>query len=192
MPLSPSISPSGHNLLPQAVDICVLLMDSMPPSTEKRAHQLRSSNVCLWRGQKTMLNRRLIQPICHSAEQTNPLVYCIFIFCVYFLETGRLMGDCSEMQTVSFSLISVFSISYYVPLTCPVPKDCGLSFSITDLSKTFKCGNTCKATGPDGITSHVFIACADQLAGVFTDIQSLPTCFKMSTLVPVPKKAKVT
>ena len=42
-------------------------------------------------------------------------------------------------------------------------------------------------------------ACADQLTGVFTDIfnQSLsqsadPTCLKMSTIVPVPKKAKVT
>lgn len=114
IPLSPSNSSSGHNLLlPQAVDICVLLMDSMPPGTEKRAHQLRS-NFCLWRGQKTMLNLRLIQPICHSAEQTNPLVNCIFIFCVYFLETGRLMGDCSEMQTVLLCFIAVFSISYYV------------------------------------------------------------------------------
>ena len=41
--------------------------------------------------------------------------------------------------------------------------------------------------------------CADQLAGVFTDIfnQSLsqsavPTFFKWATIVPVPKKAKVT
>ena len=39
----------------------------------------------------------------------------------------------------------------------------------------------------------------DQLAGVFTDIfnrslsQSVdPTCFKMATIVPVPKKAKIT
>ena len=50
-----------------------------------------------------------------------------------------------------------------------------------------------------GIPSRVLKACADQLAGVFTDIfnQSLsqsavPTCFKRATIVPVPKKAKVT
>ena len=42
-------------------------------------------------------------------------------------------------------------------------------------------------------------ACADQLAGVFTDIFNrflsksvIPTCFKMATIVPVPKKAKIT
>ena len=54
------------------------------------------------------------------------------------------------------------------------------------------------AAGPDGIPSRVLRAGTDQLAGVFTDIfnqshsQSLvPTFFKMATIVPVPKKAKV-
>ena len=67
------------------------------------------------------------------------------------------------------------------------------------MSKTFKRVNPRKAAGPDGISSRVLRACADQLAGVFTDIFNLslsqsavPTCFKMSTIVPVPKKAKVT
>ena len=42
-------------------------------------------------------------------------------------------------------------------------------------------------------------ACADQLAGVFTDIFNMsliesviPTCFKQTTIDPVPKNAKVT
>ena len=67
------------------------------------------------------------------------------------------------------------------------------------MSKTFKSVNPRKAAGPDGIPSRVLRACADQLAGVFTDIFNLslsqsavPTCFKMTTIVPVPKKAKVT
>jgi hypothetical protein len=45
----------------------------------------------------------------------------------------------------------------------------------------------------------VLRACADQLAGVFRDIFNLsisqsvvPTCFKMSTTLPGPKKAKGT
>jgi hypothetical protein len=53
--------------------------------------------------------------------------------------------------------------------------------------------------GPDGITSCVLKACEDQLAGVFTDIfnlslsqSSVPTYFKMATIVPVRKNAKVT
>jgi hypothetical protein len=51
----------------------------------------------------------------------------------------------------------------------------------------------------DGIPSRILRACTDQLAGVFIDIFNLslsrsavPICFKMSTIVPVPKKAKVT
>ena len=67
------------------------------------------------------------------------------------------------------------------------------------LYKSLKRVNPHKAAGPEGIPSCDLRACADQLAGVFTDIfnQSLsqsvvPTCFKMATIVPVPKKAKVT
>ena len=67
------------------------------------------------------------------------------------------------------------------------------------MSKTFKRVNPRKAAGPDGIPCHVLRACADQLSVVFTDIFTLSlfqaadsTCFKMSTIVPVPKKAKVT
>uniref|UniRef100_A0A8L0DJB6 Reverse transcriptase domain-containing protein n=1 Tax=Oncorhynchus mykiss TaxID=8022 RepID=A0A8L0DJB6_ONCMY len=86
-----------------------------------------------------------------------------------------------------------------VPLTRPATKTCGLSFTAADVRKTFKRVNHRKAAGPDGIPSRALRACADQLAGVFTDIfhQSLsqsvvPTCFKRATIVPVPKKAKVT
>jgi hypothetical protein len=49
------------------------------------------------------------------------------------------------------------------------------------------------------IPSSVLRVCADQLSRVFTDRFNLSlfqsavsTCFKMSTIVPVPKKAKVT
>ena len=86
-----------------------------------------------------------------------------------------------------------------MPLTQPATKTCVISFTVANVSKTFKRVNPRKAAGPVGIPSRVLGACADQLAGVFTDIfnQSLsqsvaPTCFKMATIVPVPKKAKVT
>jgi hypothetical protein len=55
------------------------------------------------------------------------------------------------------------------------------------------------AAGPDDIPIRIIRACADQLADVFTDIfnhslsQSVVSiCFKMASIVPVPKKAKVT
>ncbi|KAK1792065.1 hypothetical protein P4O66_001844 [Electrophorus voltai] len=54
-----------------------------------------------------------------------------------------------------------------------------------------------KAVGPDGICGRVLKACADQLAPVFTDIFNLsltlrivPSSFKRSTIVPVPKKPR--
>ena len=63
-----------------------------------------------------------------------------------------------------------------------------LTFSVADASKTFKHVNPRKASGPDSIPSRVLRACADQLAGVFTDIFNLslsqfvvPAFFKMST-----------
>ena len=67
------------------------------------------------------------------------------------------------------------------------------------MSKTFKHVNIHKAAGPDGLPGLVLRACADQLASVFTDIFNLslsesviPTCFKHTTIVPVPKNTKVT
>ena len=82
--------------------------------------------------------------------------------------------------------------------TVPATKDCGLSSSVADVSKTFKRVNPRKAAGPDGIPSRVLRVWADELAGVFTDIFNLslsqstvPTCFKMA-IVPAPKNAKVT
>ena len=86
-----------------------------------------------------------------------------------------------------------------VPPTQPTTRDCELSFSVADVSKTFKRVNPREAAGPNSIPSCVLRACSDQLAGVITDIfnQSLSqsavtTCFKMGTIVSVRKKAKVT
>ena len=81
-----------------------------------------------------------------------------------------------------------------VPPTWPTIKDCGFTFSVANVSKTFKHVNPRKASGPDGIPIHVLRACTDQLAGVFTDIFNLhlsqsavPTCFKMATIVLYPR-----
>lgn len=66
------------------------------------------------------------------------------------------------------------------------------------MKRLLKKQNPRKAAGPDGVSTSCLRSCADQLTPVFTDIfnQSLvqgkvPACFKASTIVPVPKKAKV-
>jgi hypothetical protein len=74
-----------------------------------------------------------------------------------------------------------------------------ITLSVADVSKTFKQVNIHKAAGPDGLPGRVLRACADQLAGVFTDIFNMsltesviPTCFKQTTIVPVPTNTKAT
>ncbi len=74
-----------------------------------------------------------------------------------------------------------------------------LSIYVADVTQSFKRVNIRKAVGPDGIPGRVLRACAFQLAGVFTDIFNLslslsvvPSCFRKSTIVPIPKKNKIT
>jgi hypothetical protein len=55
--------------------------------------------------------------------------------------------------------------------THPNQKPCVITLSVAvDVSKTFKQVNIHKAAGPDGLPGRMLQACADQLAGVFTDI----------------------
>ena len=79
------------------------------------------------------------------------------------------------------------------------PGVCVITLSAADVSKTYKQDNIHKAAGPDRLPGRVLRACADQLANVFTDIFNLslsesviPTCFKQTTIVPVPKNTKIT
>ncbi len=74
-----------------------------------------------------------------------------------------------------------------------------LTLSVADVTRSFKRVNIRKAVGPDGIPGRVLKACAFQLAGGFTDIFNLslslsvvPSCFKKSIIVPIPKKNKIT
>ena len=80
-----------------------------------------------------------------------------------------------------------------------VLEDYVITLSTANVSKTFNMVNIHEAAGPDGLPGCVLHACADQLASVFIDIFNMsliesviPTCFKQTTTVPVPKSTKVT
>ncbi len=56
-----------------------------------------------------------------------------------------------------------------------------------------------KAPGPDSVTPVCLKSCADQLAPIFTQIFNrslelceVPSCFKCFTIIPIPKKPKIT
>ena len=78
-----------------------------------------------------------------------------------------------------------------------VQDDCVITLFIVHVSKTIKQVNIHKVAVPDALPGHVLRACADQLSSVFAEIFNLsltepviPTCFKQTTIVPVPKNTK--
>ncbi len=72
-----------------------------------------------------------------------------------------------------------------------------ITVSEDEVRRALKRVNIWKAAGPDGITGWVLRSCADQLAGLFTSIFNeflatsvVPTSFKTSIIIPVPKNNK--
>ncbi len=81
----------------------------------------------------------------------------------------------------------------------PPPPTPALQISEDDMRQVFKKNNRRKAPGPDGVSPACLKTCADQLATIFTQIFNrslelceVPSCFKRSTIIPVPKKPKIT
>ena len=78
----------------------------------------------------------------------------------------------------------------------PPPEELPLSVSTADVRRILLRVNMNKAAGPDNIPGRVLKTCANQLVDVITDIfnislsqESVPTCFKTATIIPVPKKS---
>ncbi len=83
-----------------------------------------------------------------------------------------------------------------LPPLSPTP---ALQISEDDLRQVFIKNKRGKAPGPDGVSPACLKTCADQLAPIFTQIFNrslelceVPSCFKRSTIIPVPKKPKIT
>ncbi len=67
------------------------------------------------------------------------------------------------------------------------------------MCQVFKNNKRRKAPGPDGVSPACLKTCADLLAPIFTQIFNrslelceVPSCFKRSTIIPIPKKPKIT
>ena len=80
----------------------------------------------------------------------------------------------------------------------PSPDEQVLRLTTAEVKKSLRRVNPRKAAGPDNIPGSVLKGCADQLADVLTDIfnislssANVPSCFKTTTIVPVPKKSPV-
>ncbi len=80
--------------------------------------------------------------------------------------------------------------------TPPTPGDQVMTLSLDSVRRSLSRINARKAPGPDNIPGRVLRDCAVELTDVFTDIFNIslsqavvPTCFKATTIIPVPKKS---
>ncbi len=76
------------------------------------------------------------------------------------------------------------------------PGDQVMTLSPDSVRRSLSRFNARKAPGPDNIPGRVVRDCAVELTDVFTDILNIslsqavfPTCFKATTIIPVPKKS---
>ncbi|KAL0151483.1 hypothetical protein M9458_053269 [Cirrhinus mrigala] len=74
-----------------------------------------------------------------------------------------------------------------------------LQISEDQVRQVFRKNKRRKAPGPDGVTPACLKTCADELAPIFSQIFNrslelceVPDCLKRSTIIPVPKKSKIT
>ncbi len=92
-----------------------------------------------------------------------------------------------------------FEKTPFTPPETPLSPTPALQISEDDVRQVFRMNKRRKAPGPDGVSPAWLKTCADQLAPIFTQIFNrslelceVPSCFKRSTIIPVPKKPKIT
>ncbi len=87
----------------------------------------------------------------------------------------------------------------WTPPATPLSPTPAIQISEDEVRQVFRKRKRKKTPGPDGVTQACLKACADQLAPIFTKIFNrslelceVPSCFKRSTIIPIPKKSKIT
>ncbi|KAK7919117.1 hypothetical protein WMY93_010401 [Mugilogobius chulae] len=114
------------------------------------------------------------------------------------LLTAQASSAALEPHPSPTTLTTFTTVDSTTPPDHPSPST---AFSVTDeeVLKLFRKQNPRKAPGPDGVSPATLRHCAEELAPVFTDIFNIsleschvPACFKLSTIVPVPKKPRIT
>ncbi len=84
---------------------------------------------------------------------------------------------------------------YTQPLTppaTPLSPTPAIQISEDDVRQVFRKQKRKKAPGPDCVTQVCLKSCADQLVPITLELCEVPSCFKRSTIIPIPKKSKIT
>ena len=114
-----------------------------------------------------------------------------------FVVNGSTVYCIQHSWSITHGCYTRFDLNNPVPATCPCVdgEAATLTLEASDISGSFQNVDQCKAHGLDGNPGYVLRVCADKLAKVLTNIFNLslsqsvvPTPFKASINVPVPKK----
>ncbi|KAL0166083.1 hypothetical protein M9458_037927 [Cirrhinus mrigala] len=149
----------------------------------KRLEDQFASNdpTSVWKGLKAITNYKTPSP---STEVNQQLAEDLNEFYCRF-ETPHTRSDHLLTQPLT-------------PPTNPSSPPPALQISEEDVRHVFR-KNKRRAPGPDGVTPACLKTCADQLAPIFSQIFNrslelceVPSCFKRSTIISVPKKPKIT
>ncbi|KAI2665131.1 RNA-directed DNA polymerase from mobile element jockey [Labeo rohita] len=150
----------------------------------KRLEDQFASNdpASVWKGLKAITNYKTPSP---STEVNQQLAEDLNEFYCRF-ETPHTRSDHLLTQPLT-------------PRTNPSSPPPALQISEEDVRQVFRKNKRRKAPGPDSVTAACLKTCADQLAPIFSEIFNrslelceVPSCFKHSTIIPVPKKPKIT
>uniref|UniRef100_A0A8C1J6G0 Reverse transcriptase domain-containing protein n=1 Tax=Cyprinus carpio TaxID=7962 RepID=A0A8C1J6G0_CYPCA len=159
------------------------------PETKKRTYSKKledqftsNDSTSVWKGLRAITNYKTPSS-CTEVNQrlANDLneFYCRF-------ETPHTHSDHLSTQPLT-------------PPAIPLSPPPALQISENDVRQVFRKSKRRKAPGPDGVIPAFLRTCADQLAPIFSQIFNrslelceVPSCFKHSTIIPVPKKPKIT
>ncbi|KAK3554319.1 hypothetical protein QTP70_020816 [Hemibagrus guttatus] len=154
---------------------------------KKLENQFSSNNpASVWKGLKDITNYKTPSPSIEAnqqlAEDLNEF-YCRF-------ETAGLTPHAPSEN---------LSTQPLTPPATPLSSLPALQISEVDVRQIFLKQKRRKAPGPEGFTPACLKTCADQLAFIFSQIFNrslelceVPACFKHSTIIPIPKKPKIT
>ncbi len=91
------------------------------------------------------------------------------------------------------------STQLLTPPATPLSPTPAIQISEDEVRQVFRKQKRKKSPGPNCVTPVCLKSCADQLAPIFTKIFNrslelceVPICFKCSTIIPIPKKSKIT
>ncbi len=142
-----------------------------------------SDSASVWKGMKDITNYKTPSP---STVENQQLADDLNVFCCRFEKTPHTRPEHLSTQPLT-------------PPATPLSPTPALKISEDDMRQVFIKNKRRKAPGPDGVSPACLKSCADQLAPIFTQIFNrslelceVPSCFKRSTIIPVPKKPKIT